>query len=119
METAITILGARGSVPVSGSAFSRYGGATICVLARFGADYIVLDAGTGLMALPEDALAQPALPLLLTHAHADHLVGLPLCPYAMKKDARRAGRPRAGLPSGFAAAVARGAGGAPRRHPLP
>lgn len=88
MEAVVTILGARGSVPVSGSEFSRYGGATTCVLVRFGTEYVVLDAGTGLLALPDEALAQSALPLLLTHAHADHLLGLPLCRYAMKKDAR-------------------------------
>lgn len=88
METVVTILGARGSVPVSGSAYARYGGATTCVLLRFGADYIVLDAGTGLMSLPAAAQEQSALPLLLTHPHADHLLGLPLCPYAMKAGAR-------------------------------
>ncbi len=88
MEAVVTILGARGSVPVSGQAYARYGGATTCVLLRFGTEYVVLDAGTGLLYLPDDAMAQPSLPLLLTHPHADHLLGLPLCPYAMKKGAR-------------------------------
>ena len=30
----VTVLGARGSVPVSGPDFMGYGGATVCVLAR-------------------------------------------------------------------------------------
>jgi len=40
----------------------------------------VLDAGTGILALP--AVLRPEerrLPLLLTHPHADHLLGLPMC----------------------------------------
>lgn len=88
MELSVTILGARGSVPVSGAAFARYGGATTCVLVQAGKQFVVLDAGTGLLSLPREVLEQPSLPLLLTHPHADHLLGLPLCPYAMKKGAR-------------------------------
>ncbi|MBO4915620.1 MAG: MBL fold metallo-hydrolase [Oscillospiraceae bacterium] len=81
----ITVLGARGSVPVSGSSFSRYGGATTCALFCADGQYIVLDAGTGLMALPEEAMLAPSLPVLLTHAHVDHLLGFPLSPCAMRK----------------------------------
>ena len=77
----VVMLGVRGSVPVSGAPFLRYGGATTCVLVRLGGQYAVLDAGTGLMSLPPDAAAEPELPLLLTHLHLDHLLGLPLCPY--------------------------------------
>lgn len=77
----VVILGTRGSVPVDGAAFSRYGGATTCVLARLGGQYVVLDAGTGLMRLPPEAAAARELPVLLTHFHLDHLLGLPLCPY--------------------------------------
>ncbi len=88
MEFLITILGARGSVPISGAAYSRYGGATTCVLVEVGDDCVLLDAGSGLMALPERAMARPSLPLLLTHPHVDHLLGLPLCPYSLKKGAR-------------------------------
>ncbi len=88
MKLTVTVLGARGSVPVSGKAFSRYGGATTCVLFCADGQYLVLDAGTGLLSLPDAALKQDTLPLVLTHPHADHLLGLPLCPYAMKPGAR-------------------------------
>lgn len=84
----VTILGARGSVPVSDSAFARYGGATTCVLVQAGETNIVLDAGTGILRLPSEVLANQTLTLLLTHAHLDHLNGLMMCPYVMGKGNR-------------------------------
>jgi len=83
MDQTVTILGARGSVPVSGPGFARYGGATTCILVCLAGQPVVLDAGTGLLSLPEKGQSTPALPLLLTHLHLDHLLGLPLCPYAL------------------------------------
>ncbi|MBQ9459842.1 MAG: MBL fold metallo-hydrolase [Oscillospiraceae bacterium] len=81
----VTVLGARGSVPVSGKSFSRYGGATTCALFCACGQYVVIDAGTGLMSLPEEAMLVSPLPLLLTHAHVDHLLGLPLSSCTMRK----------------------------------
>jgi len=86
----VTILGARGSVSVSGAAFSRYGGATTCVLVCLGGETVVLDAGTGLLHLPEELLSLPELPLLLSHPHVDHLIGLPMCAYALHPGAHLA-----------------------------
>lgn len=88
MDNTVTILGARGSMSVGGAEYLRYGGATTCVLVRLSGQAVVLDAGTGLMNLPPDVLDAPSLPLLLTHSHADHLLGLPLCPYVMRRGAR-------------------------------
>lgn len=76
----VKILGARGSVPVSSPAFDFYGGATSCYFVRLAGQSIVLDAGTGILSL--SAALKPderRLPLLLTHPHADHLLGLPMC----------------------------------------
>jgi phosphoribosyl 1,2-cyclic phosphodiesterase len=87
-SVSITILGARGSVPVSGKQFSRYGGATTCALFCACGQYVVIDAGTGLMCLPEEAMRASPLPMLLTHTHIDHLLGFPLSPCAMKKGLR-------------------------------
>jgi len=84
VQTRVTVLGARGSVPVSGKEFRRYGGATTCFLAELGGFSVVLDAGTGLLRLPENVLAVKELPLLLTHPHTDHLLGLPMCAYVMQ-----------------------------------
>lgn len=87
MDQAI-ILGARGSVPVGGAAFARYGGATTCVLLRLDGQYVVLDAGSGLLDLPPDAAASEP-PVLLTHLHLDHLLGLPLCPCLFGREGSR------------------------------
>ena len=82
-DMSVRILGTRGSVPVSGGEYARYGGATTCVTVTLGGTTAVLDAGTGILSLPAEALEQPKLALLLTHPHADHLLGLPMCPYLM------------------------------------
>jgi len=76
----VKILGARGSVPVSGPDYARYGGATSCYFVRLAGQPIVLDAGSGMLSLPA-ALGpeERRLALLLTHPHADHLLGLPMC----------------------------------------
>ena len=81
----VTVLGARGSVPVSGSAYARYGCATTSVLVQTAGTDIVLDAGTGIMNLPADVLEKTTLNLLLTHAHLDHLNGLSMCPFVLTK----------------------------------
>ena len=83
METKVVILGTRGSVPVSGEAYLRYGGATTCVFLRFGDQTIVLDCGTGMMELPKVLHKNDRrITVLLSHPHVDHLLGLPMCPVA-------------------------------------
>ena len=88
MKKYITVLGARGSIPVSGPLFSRFGGATTSFLLFINGQYVILDAGTGLMNLPSQVMSQDSIPLLLTHAHIDHILGLTMCPYLMKQGAR-------------------------------
>ena len=80
LHNTITILGTRGSVPTFGKEYLRYGGSTTCVLARLGGEYLVLDAGTGLMNLPENLPDEKELPILLSHMHLDHLLGIGVCP---------------------------------------
>lgn len=84
MQDSVTLLGVRGSVPVSGPEYRKYGGATSCVLVTLDGRHIILDAGSGLMNIPGRVMAEPSLSLLLTHPHADHLIGLPLFPYALR-----------------------------------
>ncbi len=79
LKNTVKILGCRGSVSVSGAEFARYGGATSCVLVYLAGQPVLLDGGTGLLSLPS-ALPKQVLPLLLSHPHADHLLGLPVCP---------------------------------------
>lgn len=79
-----TVLGTRGSVPVEGKNFSRYGGATSCYKVSAGKEEIYLDAGSGIVsALPA---RDTNITILLTHMHLDHLVGLPFFIALTEKD---------------------------------
>lgn len=83
----VRILGTRGSIPVGGEAFQKYGGATTCMLVRLAGQIIALDAGTGLLSLPDYLKKdEKQISLLLSHPHADHLLGLPLCSLMIQSD---------------------------------
>jgi len=72
--------GARGSIPVSGEEYLRYGGDTTCLEIRTKNDeIIILDAGTGIRRLGSKLLAEKRYhyTMLFTHAHWDHLIGFP------------------------------------------
>ncbi|MCR4897174.1 MAG: MBL fold metallo-hydrolase [Lachnospiraceae bacterium] len=70
----LTVLGARGSIPVDGPEFTIYGGGTSAYLLEVADQTIFLDAGSGLMNAPEHMDGQ--ISILLTHPHLDHLMGL-------------------------------------------
>jgi phosphoribosyl 1,2-cyclic phosphodiesterase len=79
----VRIWGCRGSYPVSGADFVRYGGNTACVEVWAGDTLIVLDAGTGMRSLGF-ALCSPDAPkkadrvhVLISHTHWDHIIGFP------------------------------------------
>ncbi len=71
--------GSRGSVPVSGRPYLKYGGDTTCieVTAKTG-ETIIIDAGTGLRRLGNSLIERDIkhYHLLLTHAHWDHILGI-------------------------------------------
>jgi phosphoribosyl 1,2-cyclic phosphodiesterase len=72
--------GARGSIPVSGEAYLRYGGDTPCVEIRTKDDAIVIvDAGSGIRRLGNRLLAEGRrdYTLIFTHTHWDHIMGFP------------------------------------------
>ncbi len=76
----VTCYGSRGSVAVSGCQFLKYGGDTTCVTVESDAgDLVIIDAGTGIRLLGNKIVESGlrALTLLFTHAHWDHLLGLP------------------------------------------
>jgi phosphoribosyl 1,2-cyclic phosphodiesterase len=72
--------GARGSIPVSGREYLRYGGDTPCIEIRTGDDGIVIiDAGSGIRRLGNRLIAEKRhdFALIFTHAHWDHIMGFP------------------------------------------
>jgi len=82
MTYTVSFWGTRGSIPTPGPATSRYGGNTPCVAVEgSGGQLVVLDAGTGIRALGLDLVAKQngaaKVEILLSHAHWDHIQGLP------------------------------------------
>jgi len=72
--------GARGSIPVSGPEYLKYGGDTTCLEIRTKADdIIIVDAGSGIRRLGNRLLAEGRRDynMFFTHAHWDHLLGFP------------------------------------------
>ena len=76
----IRLWGTRGSVPVPSPQMARYGGDTTCVEIRSDSgDRLILDAGTGIYALGDcmDHEVPTDCTICFSHAHWDHLQGLP------------------------------------------
>ncbi len=86
--------GVRGTRPVTAS--SRTGGNTTCLELRYGRHRIVFDAGSGIVGLGDALMREwdsvprgerSTLTLLFTHAHHDHLCGLPFFAPLYRPDA--------------------------------
>lgn len=76
----ITCWGARGSIPVSGKEYIKYGGSTTCMEIRTKDDeVIILDSGSGIRKLGNQLLAEgrKEYNIIFTHAHWDHILGFP------------------------------------------
>lgn len=71
--------GVRGSIACAGPETMRYGGNTACIEMRCGDRLIVFDAGTGIRPLGLSIPADQPIELdhFFSHAHWDHIVGLP------------------------------------------
>ncbi|MBN2140895.1 MAG: MBL fold metallo-hydrolase [Desulfovibrionaceae bacterium] len=83
--------GARGSIPVSGRDYFRYGGDTTCVEIRTKDDeIIVIDAGTGIRRLGNRLVSEGRfeVSVLFTHSHWDHVIGFPFFKPLYRPEAR-------------------------------
>lgn len=82
MAYTVTFWGTRGSIPTPGAHTARYGGNTPCVaVAGAGGHLVILDAGTGIRGLGLELVERQngavSAEILLSHAHWDHIQGLP------------------------------------------
>lgn len=78
------IRGTRGGYPKPGISTVRYGGNTTCFEIRAGEHLIIVDAGTGIIDLGKEIIADynttgnpMRMSLVFTHHHHDHTQGLP------------------------------------------
>jgi len=72
--------GSRGSIPVSGKSYLKYGGDTTCIEVRTESnDIIIVDAGTGIRRLGNQLIREKRkkFHFIFTHAHWDHVMGFP------------------------------------------
>jgi phosphoribosyl 1,2-cyclic phosphodiesterase len=72
--------GSRGSIPVSGTDYIKYGGDTTCIEIRTKSnDIIIIDAGTGIRRLGNRLMDEKKYKynFIFTHAHWDHVMGFP------------------------------------------
>src|SRR5256714_10402175 len=91
MAYTVTFWGTRGSIPTPGAHAARYGGNTPCVAVQGtggggpgegdNGQLVILDAGTGIRALGRELVERQngavQAEILLSHAHWDHIQGLP------------------------------------------
>lgn len=78
----IKYYGVRGSIPVSGQEYVKYGGNTTCVVLHESNTTIIIDSGTGIRNFGRDILKDTGtgghkFNLFFTHYHWDHLMGFP------------------------------------------
>ncbi|HRU39725.1 MAG TPA: MBL fold metallo-hydrolase [Candidatus Goldiibacteriota bacterium] len=85
----IKYYGVRGSIPVSGKEYNKYGGNTTCVVLEEANTTLILDCGTGLRNFGKDLMKKgPSghkLNIFISHYHWDHLMGFPFFPHAYIK----------------------------------
>lgn len=86
----IKYFGVRGSIPVAGKDFLKYGGNTTCVVLEEANTTLILDAGTGIRSYGRQLMKEKGpvghkINLFLSHYHWDHIQGFPFFPHAYIK----------------------------------
>lgn len=103
MSASVTFWGTRGTVPTPGAQTARLGGNTACVEVQDGdGNLVILDAGTGIRGLGKQLLSRSGTngvraDIILSHAHWDHIQGLPyFAPLFLKGNVLRVWGPKQG-----------------------
>ena len=80
--------GTRGSNPVSGAEYIRFGGNTSCLEIRHNNDLVIIDAGTGIRQLGDiiELEDNNTIHLFISHTHWDHITGFPFFGPLYKKN---------------------------------
>lgn len=83
-QLSVTFWGVRGGYPKPGPTTVKYGGNTTCIEVTAGGQRIIVDGGTGIIALGHHMLDESHATgnpihatLLVTHTHHDHMQGYP------------------------------------------
>lgn len=82
MKKHLKFWGTRGSCPVSGPEYIRFGGNTPCLELQYENHFLIFDAGTGIRPLghslcDETGCSVKKIDLFLSHFHWDHILGFP------------------------------------------
>jgi len=75
-EYTLYVLGARGSRPVHGREFEKFGGQTSCFVVKSNKHAVIIDCGTGLFDAERILSDCEIIDVVFTHVHYDHVMGL-------------------------------------------
>lgn len=81
--------GSRGSIPVCGREYTKYGGDTTCIsITAKSGDIVIIDAGTGIrrLGIHPDYSSINEFNLMFTHFHWDHVMGFNFFSPILKKN---------------------------------
>lgn len=87
----IKFWGARGSIPVSGRQYLKYGGSTTCLeISSVKGEHVIVDAGSGIRLLGKEMgkNSHNTFTMLFTHSHWDHVQGFPFFAPIYRKNTR-------------------------------
>ena len=89
VDVSVKVYGCRGSIPVAGSEHAKYGGNTSCAVVSVGQRDIIFDAGSGIRAYNSvlNGHRAPNCHIFFSHAHFDHVLGLPYFSAMYRPDA--------------------------------